>query len=1188
MNRERVIVLGMIVLLLLGTVFFLWAGSDARYPALGEARVRVVPLRFEENQGQTADEVEFLSRSARSTLFLTRRTLVFALYGSHSNPHVVRMSFAGLDRDPELQGLELQATKSNYFIGRNPAQWRTNIANYSGVEYRDIYPGISLVLSGAPSYLNARLIILPGANPATFRIGFEGADALQISRDGHLTARTAAGEILQGPPQAYQEIGRVRTTVPAVHRIEASQWTLQVGDYDRAVPLVVAFDLFIAVGGSADDEGTDIAVDGTGNIYLAGTTNSADFPAAGLFQSGKGGSRDGFVTKLNSQGTAAIYSTYIGGNQTDSAMALDADTAGNAYLFGATVSTDFPTASAFQSNSAGVFAGVCALDVSCVPIRDAFVAKLNGDGNALIYSTYLGGTGDEVPGGIAVDNQGNATVAGYTTDLTLVGGGAASRDFPTFQPFQSRPGGGLADAFVTRLDVAVDASGNAYIAGTTKSLNFPTVRPIQTAGGGRCTRAVFSIPPFVLPAFMDVPCDDAFVAKLNPAGTALVYSTVIGGSGDDGANAVDVDDSGNVVVTGRTAAPNFPTTLPFRASFGGGFVTKLNSDASAFIYSAYLPRADGRIRMDGSGNVYVISSGVMKLNRDGVVVGSSFPFASGLAVSPSGALYLSGTTGQSGLTTHDRLGTLFLTPPVSVVRALVGLSDAFIARLVLPEDYSRVFAVERDSGVLLRTDGTAAMSTSGYARVEPYRSALPAGLALLSYRKGNTLVSETAVGASFPTGSARVFVEAGAGVNTSLAIVNPTSQPAPVSFFFTDANGNDFGRGSFDIPANGQIVRLITQSPFNRSSPLTATLTFNASVPVGIVPIRILTNERSDPLISAMPVADLTGGQGGLPYFADGGGWATRIVLVNPTDQFLSGAIQFWGPGTATAAAQPVVVDVDGQSASSFPYTIAPRSSRVFRTSGVRPTARTGSVRVVSSDRTPFIAGTMSYKPAGTTISETSVSPVPQGGAFRVYVQGLKNFAAREPGSIETYVVVTNESSEPVDVALELTRITGDSVGSPDSLAAPPRVINGERRTLPRIPGNGQRTFLLREAFPTVEPPFEGLLRVVVPPPPFTPFILAGNFSVVGLHAQYNEAGELLVSSVPAVKEDSIITIITPPPPLQDAPRAASEFLLFPHLIDGGGYSTRFVILGGSSGRSSFGVLKLFGPSGETLKLPLR
>ena len=343
------------------------------------------------------------------------------------------------------------------------------------------------------------------------------------------------------------------------------------------------------LGGSGFDFGNGIAVDSAGNAYVAGHTRSTNFPTANALQATFGGASDAFVTKLNAAGSALVYSTYLGGSSDDEALAIAVDSAGNAYVAGTTFGTDFPTANAVQAASGGG--------------PDAFVTKLNAAGSALVYSTYLGGSASDAARGVAVDSSGSAYVAGDTTstNFPLANALQASYGGGSFDAFVTRlNAAGTALVYSTYLGgtggdsgqaIAVDAAGNAYVTGYTESTNFPTANALQASNAGLL---------------------DAFVTKLNAAGTALVYSTYLGGSGGEIAFAIDVDSSGNAYVAGGTGSPDFPTANAFQSGIGGSgdaFAAKLNAAGSALLDSTYLGGSDidqaRGIAVDTAGSMYV-------------------------------------------------------------------------------------------------------------------------------------------------------------------------------------------------------------------------------------------------------------------------------------------------------------------------------------------------------------------------------------------------------------------------------------------------------------------------------------------------------------------------------------------------------------------------------------------------------
>jgi hypothetical protein len=342
------------------------------------------------------------------------------------------------------------------------------------------------------------------------------------------------------------------------------------------------------LGGSrGGDYGQGIAADSAGNAYVTGFTLQSDFPTVNPLQACCAG--DAFVTKLNAAGSALVYSTYLGGSDDwDEGLGIAADSSGNAYVTGYTHSTDFPTVNPIQAaNKATPTTG----------LSTAFVAKLNSTGSALVYSTYLGGSYYDSGRGIAADSSGNAYVTGET----------GSTDFPTVNPLQATNKAALtagnSTAFVAKLNstgsalvystylggsyddigfgIAADSSGNAYVTGATSSTDFPTANPLQGSyAGGICGSPS-----------MYYPCPDAFVTKLDPSGSALVYSTYLGGSSADSGSGIAVDSSGNAYVTGSTESTDFPTVNPLQAykatSVSTAFVAELSpTPAPALSFSA--------------------------------------------------------------------------------------------------------------------------------------------------------------------------------------------------------------------------------------------------------------------------------------------------------------------------------------------------------------------------------------------------------------------------------------------------------------------------------------------------------------------------------------------------------------------------------------------------------------------------
>jgi hypothetical protein len=563
---------------------------------------------------------------------------------------VLEARFDGANPDPEVVGEGLLEFKCNYFTGNDPAQWQTDVPSYSAIVLKDIYPGISVRYSddgrGQAAY---EFAAQSGADMKQVKVVYEGADEVSLDADGKMVVRTKWGDFTAGRPLSADGVrsGAVRfSQLPkntigleedgasqqalSTHSVVLSYSTYLGGSgSDKALGIAVdgsdcAYvtgfsessdfptlgsyqtdigydDVFVTklssagnslvystyLGGESREWGNSIAVDGNGNAYVTGWTESANFPTQNPFQGRNQGLSDAFAVKLSNTGNSLIYSTFLGGGNNDWGYGIAVDGSGSAYVTGNTHSLNFPTLSPFQPTNHGP--------------PDVFVTKLSSAGYALIYSTLLGGGSDDWGSGIAVDGSGCAYVTGYTHSF----------NFPTSNPMQTYQGGGQYgwDAFVTKLSdvgnrlvystylggseddhgysIAVDGSGCAYVTGFTRSSDFPTSNPFRGS-------------------FTDGDMD-AFVTKLSAAGISLIYSTFLGGGGKDGGYGIAVDGNGYASVTGNTESSNFPTLNPYQTA-GGIFATKLDIAGSDLIYGTYLGgRGDygHGIAVDGSGTAYV-------------------------------------------------------------------------------------------------------------------------------------------------------------------------------------------------------------------------------------------------------------------------------------------------------------------------------------------------------------------------------------------------------------------------------------------------------------------------------------------------------------------------------------------------------------------------------------------------------
>jgi uncharacterized repeat protein (TIGR01451 family) len=674
-------------ILVCALALFLFAPAHAQSRARSnEAAYGRLRMHFEENRGQTDPRVRFVARGAGYALFITETETVAVLKKQGSAPAVIRMNLIGASDHQQAEGVQRLDGKSNYLLGSDPAKWRTNVPHFGKVRLSGVYEGIDVVYYGNQGEIEYDFVVAPGSDPRRIRMQFEGAARIDTNSTGDLVLHIPGGEIRQRAPFVYQQRGGSRDPVQAKYRrLGPSEFGFALGAYDPTLPLVIdpvlAWSTYL--GGSGQDAAMGIAVDVTGAAYVTGHTASVDFPTANAVQAINAGGFDAFVTKFAVDGTALVYSTYLGGSSGDSGRGIAVDTAGNVYVAGDTNSIDFPTVNAFQPVNGGN--------------TDAFVTKLNATGTALLYSSYHGGTGSDFAFGIDVDSSGNAYVAGSTD----------STNFPTTNALQAVYAGSV-DAFVAKIDaagsalvystylggslgdlaagVAVDSAGSAYVAGETSSSNFPTVNAIQSSYGG------------VL---------DGFVTKLNADGTAFVYSTFLGGSSADEAAAIAVDDVGNAYTTGSTISTDFPTANALQASGAGSsdvFVSKLNPAGSAFVYSTYLGGSNSELAFavaaGGSGNAYVagrtsstdfpmanasqpVLAGIgdafaTSLNAAGSALvdstylgGSAVDEARGIAVDPGSNVYVAGLTVSSNF------------PTVNAVQAgFAGVQDAFVTKLV--------------------------------------------------------------------------------------------------------------------------------------------------------------------------------------------------------------------------------------------------------------------------------------------------------------------------------------------------------------------------------------------------------------------------------------------------------------------------------------------------------------------------
>ncbi len=583
-------------------------GMPAEVPA--NTKTFAKKLHFEPNLGQTDAAVHFLSRGNGYTLFLASGEAVVSLQNAKTNKQsqesyaVVRMQLEGANPSPLVNGREKLTSITNYYIGNNPDDWHSNIANYARVKYRDVYPGIDLVYYGNEGRLEYDFIVSPDGNPKDILLKFFSDERIRIDEQGNLVCSGRNNTLILKQPVAYQDKSEGRDWINAKFALVGdNQVKFEVSDYDSKFPLIIDPVLIYStyLGGSDNDLGKAIAADAAGCAYVTGSTQSADFPTynscqSNIFPGQISHSTDVFVTKFNAEGTDIIYSTYIGGRGNESGDAIAVDANGQVCITGRTSSGDnsgTPEYEGFPLKNA------CQTETS--DNSDAFVTVLNSSGE-LAYSTYLGGKYEDYGTDITVDDYG----------IVYVTGTVFSFDFPIKNAFMEHIPSYYYATFVTKIDptksgdeslvystflggeyddyscsIAVDKYGCAYVTGEATT-GFPTTaNAIQPEYQGK---------------------GDVYVTKLSSDGSSLIYSTFLGDSLSNSSRDIVVDDSCCAYVCGL----GLPATPGALNNPGSSFLCKLNSSGDEIIYTArvYIDN----LAVDKNGNIFGAYTNVVKGN----------------------------------------------------------------------------------------------------------------------------------------------------------------------------------------------------------------------------------------------------------------------------------------------------------------------------------------------------------------------------------------------------------------------------------------------------------------------------------------------------------------------------------------------------------------------------------------------
>jgi len=620
------------------------------------------PIVFEPNRGQFAPDVQWAARASGYQMFITADSATFVLVETAGQPTqkssalslaemesaardtretVLRMKLTG-SRGWRANGMEPTGGVSNYFVGNDPKHWRTHIPHYRQVRIASVYPGVDLLFYDHNGKLEYDFVVSPGVNPKQIRLAFEGADYIRLDA-GDLLLKTETGaEFRTHRPKVFQEARNGRVEVAGAYDIVGGEAVFQLASYDVKRPLVIdptiTFTRFLQ--GGAEDIATGIAVDNAGNSYVSGFTFSSDF--ASLTGSPTKGCKPSprpktlclpaaFVAKLSPTGVVLFF-TYLSGSDMDLAHAIAADDTG-AYVTGITFSPEFPAFFVSYKRGGG----------------DVFVTKLSPTGG-LVYSSVFGGTKIDGASGIAVDANQLVYIAGKTQSPDYP---ISTVSFPGLPPMQKTFGGGVEDAFVTKLDVrgllydgfstflggsgddsaadiAIDASGFSYVTGITSSTNFPKVGPSFGSPQGNGTTT-------------------AVVTKLVPGGSGALYSLTLGGGADEG-NAIAVGLNGNAYITGDTASAAFPTTInAFQINKPSPLVLNGLANFDAFVAE--------------------ISPGGLLLFATYLGGTNGFSFGNTIAINSYGEVYVAGDTstsdfpGRQPITPNPTAGFLVKFPP---------------------------------------------------------------------------------------------------------------------------------------------------------------------------------------------------------------------------------------------------------------------------------------------------------------------------------------------------------------------------------------------------------------------------------------------------------------------------------------------------------------------------------------------
>ncbi|MFZ5980137.1 MAG: SBBP repeat-containing protein [Candidatus Zixiibacteriota bacterium] len=559
-----------------------------------------IPIYFTENLGQWRSEIKFKAELPGISLLFTPSGVDYRLTGyiiaadNHEKSNIVSLTagitFPGSNISSEIIGEDLTGYRCHYLLGDNPASWKTDVANYAGLIYKEIYTGVDLRYFSRDQKIEYDFVVRPGADPAQIKVKYDGIKSVDLNDRGELVVETGWNRITEHRPRIYQLIDNRQVSVAGEFvLLDDNLFGFKLtSPYDAERPLVIdpmiSFSTYL--GGGDIDEGTGITVDDSGYVYVTGSTYSEDFPIQNPLQDTLTSLLiyDVFVTKINPAGDALVFSTYLGGVDDDFGNDIAVDGDYGIFLTGRTHSSDFPIQAAYQSDQTGV---------------DAFLSRLNHSGDSLVFSTYLGGDGYDESHGLTLDRDGNVYLTGETV----------SSNFPVVNSYLSDQG--LTDAFISKFnnsgsalqystylggsgvdcayDIAVDTDLVVYITGYSQSNTFPSQNPVQTQNGGE---------------------EDIFVSVLDITGNFMLFSSLVGSDSSEYAYAIALDSAQNIYIAGETKSVDLTVTGGYQTSNAGGrdvYLAKIGGFSHTIEYGTYLGGGEDdrafALALDGSGKV---------------------------------------------------------------------------------------------------------------------------------------------------------------------------------------------------------------------------------------------------------------------------------------------------------------------------------------------------------------------------------------------------------------------------------------------------------------------------------------------------------------------------------------------------------------------------------------------------------